>query len=231
MDLERIPVKIFQDDKHASRAVARRIAALIRQRQAEGRPAVLGLATGHTPVSVYGELIRMHRQEGLDLSGAVTFNLDEYWPIDPQAAQALGVPRGPMWSTLQSGTPVQLDSGAQVQPEQVMGPQRKGRKFSFVTDTTWVPGLPDFVADSDLLICEGMFGEDLAEDAVDKKHLTANQAAQIAQKAGVDRMGLIHYSPRYTERELKHLLHQARRIFPATFLTRDLQVIDLPFKE
>jgi ribonuclease Z len=151
--------------------------------------------------------------------------------FDPQAAQALGVPRGPMWSTLQSGTPVRLDTGDQVQPEQVMGPQRKGRKFSFVTDTTWVPGLPDFVADSDLLICEGMFGEDLAEDAVDKKHLTANQAAQIAQKAGVDRLGLIHYSPRYTERELKHLLHQARGIFPATFLTRDLQVIDLPFKE
>lgn len=151
--------------------------------------------------------------------------------FDPAAAQGLGVPRGPMWSTLQSGTPVRLDSGVEVQPEQVMGPQRKGRKFSFVTDTTWVPGLPDFVTDSDLFICEGMFGEDLVEDAVDKMHLTATQAAQIALKAGVDRLGLIHYSPRYTERELKRLLNQARRIFPATFLTRDLQVIDLSFKE
>jgi ribonuclease Z len=151
--------------------------------------------------------------------------------FDPQAAQALGVPRGPLWSTLQSGTPVRLDSGAEVRPEQVMGPARRGRKFSFVTDTTWVPGLPDFVADSDLLICEGMFGEDLADDALDKKHLTATQAAEIAVKGGVDRLGLIHYSPRYTERELKHLLHQARRVFPSAFLTRDLQVIDLPFKE
>jgi ribonuclease Z len=151
--------------------------------------------------------------------------------FDPQAAQSLGVPRGPLWSTLQSGTPVRLDSGAEVRPEQVMGPARKGRKFSFVTDTTWVPGLPDFVADSDLLICEGMFGEDLAGDALDKKHLTAAQAAEIAVKGGVDRLGLIHYSPRYTERELKHLLHQARRVFPSAFLTRDLQVIDLPFKE
>jgi ribonuclease Z len=151
--------------------------------------------------------------------------------FDPQAAAALGVPRGPMWSTLQSGTPVRLDSGAEVQPGQVMGPQRRGRKFSFVTDTTWVPGLPDFIKDSDLLICEGMFGEDLEEDAVDKKHLTATQAARIALQGGVGRLGLIHYSPRYTERELKRLLHQARRIFPGTFLTRDLQVIDLPFKE
>jgi ribonuclease Z len=151
--------------------------------------------------------------------------------FDPEAAQALGVSRGPMWSTLQSGTPVRLDSGEEIRPDQVMGPRRPGRKLSFVTDTTWVPGLPDFVHGSDLLICEGMFGEDLADDAVDKKHLTAVQAAQIASRAEVGRLGLIHYSPRYTERELKRLLQEARRIFPPTFLTRDLQVIDLPYRQ
>jgi ribonuclease Z len=151
--------------------------------------------------------------------------------FDPEAAEALGVPRGPMWSTLQSGVPVRLASGAEVRPEQVMGPLRPGRKFSFVTDTGWVPGLSDFVRGSNLLICEGMFAEDLAEDAVDKKHLTAVQAARIARQGEVGRMGLIHYSPRYTERELRHLLHQARRAFPASFLTRDLQVIDLPYPQ
>jgi ribonuclease Z len=151
--------------------------------------------------------------------------------FDPQAAQTLGVPRGPMWSTLQSGTSVRLDSGTEVRPEQVMGPLRKGRKFSYVTDTTWVPGLPDFVRGSDLLICEGMFEEELTEDAVDKKHLTAVQAAQIAEQGEVGRLGLIHYSPRYTERELKRLLHQARRIFSDAFLCRDLQVLDLPYQD
>jgi ribonuclease Z len=151
--------------------------------------------------------------------------------FDPEAAEALGVPRGPMWSTLQSGVPVRLASRAEVSPEQVMGPLRPGRKFSFVTDTGWVPGLSDFVRGSNLLICEGMFAEDLAEDAVDKKHLTAVQAARIARQGEVGRMGLIHYSPRYTERELRHLLHQARRAFPASFLTRDLQVIDLPYPQ
>jgi ribonuclease Z len=151
--------------------------------------------------------------------------------FDPEAAEALGVPRGPMWSTLQSGVPVRLASGAEVSPEQVMGPLRPGRKFSFVTDTGWVPGLSDFVRGSNLLICEGMFAEDLAEDAVDKKHLTAVQAARIARQGEVGRMGLIHYSPRYTERELRHLLYQARRTFPASFLTRDLQVIDLPYPQ
>ena len=151
--------------------------------------------------------------------------------FDPEAATALGVPRGPMWSMLQSGTAVRLDSGKEVQPGQVMGPQRPGRKFSFVTDTSWVAGLPAFVSRSDLLICEGMFGEELAEDAADKKHLTAVQAAEIARQADVGRLGLIHYSPRYTDRELKRLLHQARSIFPATFLSRELQIIDLPYPE
>lgn len=151
--------------------------------------------------------------------------------FNPVEAQALEVPRGPLWSVLQSGSPVRLDSGAEVRPEQVMGPPRPGRKFSFITDTTWISGVVDFVRASDLLICEGMFADDLAEDANDKKHLTASQAAEIARQAEVGRLGLIHYSPRYTERELKVLLQQARKIFPASFLTRDLQVIELPYPD
>jgi len=85
---ERVPVEIFDDDEQASAAVARRVAEVIRRCAAEGRPAVLGLATGHTPVNVYQELIRFHREENLDFSNVVTFNLDEYWPIDPQACQS-----------------------------------------------------------------------------------------------------------------------------------------------
>jgi glucosamine-6-phosphate deaminase len=87
MPVERIPVRVYRDSRRASRAVARRIAEVVRERKAQGRPAVLGLATGHTPVEVYRELIRLHRR-GLDLSHVVTFNLDEYWPFDPAAAQS-----------------------------------------------------------------------------------------------------------------------------------------------
>ena len=148
--------------------------------------------------------------------------------FSPEEALSLGVPRGVLWSTLQSGTEVVLESGVIVNPEQVMGPKRKGRKFSFITDTSFVPEVAGFVEGSDLLICEGMFGDDLAEDAREKKHLTARQAARIARNGMVGRLGLIHYSPRYTERELKNLLHQAREIFPGAFLTRDLQTLNLP---
>jgi glucosamine-6-phosphate deaminase len=88
MSIERVPVKVYPDDRSASRAVARRVAEWIRLRNAENRPAVLGLATGNTPINVYRELARMRREEGLDFSRVVTFNLDEYWPIDPQAHQS-----------------------------------------------------------------------------------------------------------------------------------------------
>ena len=85
---ERIAIQIFPASSQAAVAVARRIAELIRSRAAEGKPCVLGLATGHTPINVYRELIRLHRQDGLDLSHVVTFNLDEYWPIEPAAIQS-----------------------------------------------------------------------------------------------------------------------------------------------
>jgi glucosamine-6-phosphate deaminase len=74
---------VFPSSAEASRAVARDIAALIRSRQAAKRTAVLGLATGSTPLGLYAELVRMHREEGLSFSNVVTFNLDEYYPIQP----------------------------------------------------------------------------------------------------------------------------------------------------
>ena len=149
----------------------------------------------------------------------------------PEKALALGVPRGPLWSKLQGGEEVRLPDGGVVTPAQVMGDERKGRKFCFATDTITAPGLADFARKSDLFICEGMFAEDLAETAAEKKHLTAAQAARVARESGVKRLGLIHYSPRYSERELKTLLGEAREIFPESFLTRDLQHIELPFED
>jgi len=83
--LERLPVEIFERPDTLSRAVAHRIAALIRLRAAEGRPCVLGLATGSTPVGVYRELVRLHREEQLSFRNVETFNLDEYWPMAPDS--------------------------------------------------------------------------------------------------------------------------------------------------
>ena len=77
----RVPALLFQTSAGASKFVARKIGELVRARNAAGRATVLGLATGSTPVGLYRELIRLHKEEGLDFSRVVTFNLDEYYPI------------------------------------------------------------------------------------------------------------------------------------------------------
>jgi glucosamine-6-phosphate deaminase len=85
---ERIPVEIFPHAQDASVQVARRIANLIRERAKKGQKAVLGLATGSTPVAVYNELVRLHNEEGLSFTNVVTFNLDEYFPMQPHELQS-----------------------------------------------------------------------------------------------------------------------------------------------
>src|SRR5690348_5689686 len=85
---EKIPVEIYSNAKEGSAAAAKEIAALIRSKQAEGKPCVLGMATGSTPKNLYAELVRMHREEGLSFKNVITFNLDEYYPIEPDALQS-----------------------------------------------------------------------------------------------------------------------------------------------
>ncbi len=85
---EKIPTFIFDTSFVASRTVAREIAALIREKAKKGEMCVLGLATGSTPTSVYGELVRMHQDEGLSFQNVITFNLDEYYPMAPDALQS-----------------------------------------------------------------------------------------------------------------------------------------------
>jgi glucosamine-6-phosphate deaminase len=78
-------VVIVEEYEQIAVMIAARMAEVIRGRNAEGKPAVLGLATGSTPIGIYRELIRLHREEGLDFSNVVTFNLDEYYPMAPDS--------------------------------------------------------------------------------------------------------------------------------------------------
>ncbi len=85
---EKIPVQVFNQAIEGSRAIAGRIADRIRERAAAGENCVLGLATGSTPVGVYAELVRLHEEEGLSFKNVVTFNLDEYFPMEPNELQS-----------------------------------------------------------------------------------------------------------------------------------------------
>src|SRR5919108_4833611 len=83
-----VPTLVFPTSAQAARHVASMIESLIRQNNSAGRPTVLGLPTGSTPVGLYRELIRLHREAGLDFSRVITFNLDEYFPIQPDDPQS-----------------------------------------------------------------------------------------------------------------------------------------------
>lgn len=155
--------------------------------------------------------------------------LDRPGEFNPEKARELGVPCGPLWSQLQNGFEVTAQDGSIVKPEQVLGEKRSGRKFSFVTDTLYKPSIAEEVKGSDLLVCEGMFEKALIDQAKEKKHMTAEQAAIIARDADVKRMCLIHYSPRYTDKELNLLLEEAQAIWPKAELSRDRMQIDIPF--
>jgi glucosamine-6-phosphate deaminase len=85
---EKLTVKVYADKNKASKVIAKRIADLIRAKQQNGEKAVIGLATGVTPTAVYGELVRLHQQEGLSFKNVITFNLDEYYPMRPTSAQS-----------------------------------------------------------------------------------------------------------------------------------------------
>ncbi len=86
--LEKIPIKIFPDSKTGSAFVAKQIAALINEKEAEGKKAVIGLATGSSPKTLYAELVRMHKEEGLSFKNVITFNLDQYYPMNKDALQS-----------------------------------------------------------------------------------------------------------------------------------------------
>lgn len=155
--------------------------------------------------------------------------LDRPGEFNPEKAESLGIPRGPLWGKLQRGEEVTSADGKIVSPGDVMGEKRSGRKFSFVTDTQYLPSIAREVQGSDLLICEGMFADDCEDQAKEKKHMTARQAATIARDSASSRMAMIHYSPRYTDRELDVLLKQAQEVYPKAELTKDRMIFDIPY--
>ena len=85
---EKIPVTIYKNTTEGSNAVAAQMAALIKEKQAKKLPCVLGMATGTTPILLYKELVRMHKEEGLSFKNVITINLDEYYPIEKTAYQS-----------------------------------------------------------------------------------------------------------------------------------------------
>jgi len=131
------------------------------------------------------------------------------------------------WNRLQKGEIIK-DAGRVYTPDMVLGPERKGIKLTYCTDTRPTKSIINNAMGADLLICEGMYGEaDMDEKAKAYKHMTFREAATIAYKAGVRELWLTHYSPSLTRPE--DFIDEARRIFPNTKAGRDKKTVTLEF--
>jgi ribonuclease Z len=161
-----------------------------------------------------------HRGRGF---GYVLYEDERPGHFDPDAAVRLGIAPGPEFGRLQRG-----ESIRGVDPEQVLGPSRPGRKLVLSGDTAPCPGLTLAAYQADLLIHEATFAAPESERAAETGHTTAAQAAELAVQAEVRMLALTHLSSRYPARVL---LEEAQEIFPSTCVPRDFDTIELPFAE
>jgi ribonuclease Z len=148
--------------------------------------------------------------------------------FNPDKAREMGIPEGPAWGKLHKGQPVTLDDGRVVQPSELVGPSRAGRRIVFTGDSRPAESTVRAAEGADLLIHEATFADDEQPRAIETGHATAREAAEIAAKAGVKQLVLTHLSARYSI-NASELLGQAREIFPETIVARDGTEVDVPF--
>ncbi|WP_299262900.1 ribonuclease Z [Halorientalis sp.] len=148
-----------------------------------------------------------------------------------RAEEELGIEPGPEYSRLHNGEPVELDDGTVVQPEQVVGPPRPGRRLVYTGDTAPAESVVEAAADADLLIHDATFAEDRRERARQTGHSTVKQAAEIANRAAAKRLALTHVSTRYAGQS-DRLEDEAREVFDGeAFLPDDGDERDVPFPD
>lgn len=143
-----------------------------------------------------------------------------------EKAKELGIPLM-YWNRLQKGESI-AENGTIYTPDMVLGPERKGIKITYCTDTRPTPAIVEHAKAADLFICEGMYGEEEKQaKASEYKHMTFTEAAQLAKKANVKKLWLTHYSPSLIRP--KDYLMQARKVFEQTSCGKDGMSVTLEF--
>ena len=133
------------------------------------------------------------------------------------------------WNPLQKGQTIEAD-GITYTPEMVLGPARKGIRLTYTTDTRPTESILRNAKESDLFICEGMYGEDdKADKARGYKHMTFREAAVLARDARVKEMWLTHYSPSLVRPD--EFMDKVREIFPNAYPGKDGKSLELNFEE
>lgn len=157
-----------------------------------------------------------------------TMEVDRAGKFDVERATAAQIPQR-YWGVLQKGETVEAE-GQTYTPDMVLGPQRKGIKLTYCTDTRPTDSIRNNAKGSDLFICEGMYGEkEKAAKAIEYKHMTFYEAATLAKEAEVEEMWLTHYSPSLTKPE--EYMEDVRAIFPNAKAGKDRMSVELAFEE
>lgn len=146
-----------------------------------------------------------------------------------EKAIELGVPVGRLFSKLQKGESV-IVNGREIHPSQVMGPSRPGRKLVYSGDTRPCSAIENASRGADLLIHDATLTDELKEWAIETKHTTSKEAAQLAKDAGVKQLVLTHISSRYSE-NAQPLLEDAKKIFENVRIAEEFMVIEIPYPD
>jgi ribonuclease Z len=149
-----------------------------------------------------------------------------------RAQEQLGIPPGPKYSKLHAGEPVEHD-GRTIEPEEVVGPPRPGRRLVYTGDTRPDERVVAAAEEADLLIHDGTFADDRREQARKTGHATAVEAARVANHAGAKRLALTHVSSRYSGGGWRDLERQARDAFEGerAFVAADGMAAEIPFPD
>lgn len=146
-----------------------------------------------------------------------------------EKAIKLGVPVGPLFSKLQKGEPVIIDSRT-ILPSEVIGKGRLGRKIVYTGDTRPCESIEKASVKADLLIHDGTLADELKDWAIETKHSTAGEAARLAKKAKVKQLILTHVSSRYSE-SAEPLLQDAKTVFETAIIAEELMEIEIPLPD
>lgn len=150
--------------------------------------------------------------------------------FNPDLARAMGIPEGPLWGRLHRGLTVTLDDGRTIEPTALVGPTRPGRRVLLTGDTRPCEATIDAARGADLLVHEATFADEERERAVETGHSTAREAARVAERAGVHRLVLTHFSARYS-RDAGELEREARAVFPRVIAARDGLELEVPYRD
>jgi len=148
-----------------------------------------------------------------------------------KAEEELGIPPGPTYGRLHRGETVELDDGRVIEPDQVVGPPRPGRRIVYTGDTRPVEETVEVADGADLLVHDATFGDDWGERAPATGHSTAREAGRIAARAGAKRLALTHVSSRYAG-DASQLAREAAEAFDGEcFVAEDGQTLDVPYPD